>query len=973
MRYARWPFLFGLIVIAAASCGDDPVGQDSALPSAADLDASTGTNPVGSTCGAAVDLPARAVRDDARHAVTIACDGDAQELALTVLDDGIVRMRYSRKGDPEGSIVALSPLPSTRALAAGRRESLAIICTPEVEIAIEPGRCKVHVKDIATGAAIIDDGNDDGFFRSPEGVGVTRSSPENERFYGLGLHSAAGTSTRGLDLRGSSIELYNTDAYDPVAGGFPPNAPHLYETIPFYIGLRGATAYGVFTDETRRTRFDLAVQDKARVRMTSVGATTTSRVEQYVVAGPRIADVVRRYTQITGRAPLPAPWSLGFHQSRWEGPCDGSPAERPFCSASQIAAVAKRFRDSKIPADSIFLDIQHMNGYRSFTFDGARFANPEGLVSELDALGFKTQIIVDPGIKIDSSWDIYKSGLDASHFLKTSTGSVFEGEVWPGPSVFPDFSAQKTRTWWSALAEQAAKRGIRGLWIDMNEPSSFKTGGTVPDDVVVDGDGRGPTTMAELHNAYALFEAKATYEGMKAAHPDERPFVLSRAAFAGQQKWSAVWTGDAPSTWTTLTATLPQLLHLGLSGMAFSGSDVGGYSGRAESTPELFSRWMSLGAISPFFRAHAERDARRQEPWAFGPEVEDATRDLVSIRYELMPYLYSAFDETQRTGAPVLRPLVFDFQDDDKTHAISDEAMLGSQILVAPVLTQAAGAGRSIYLPKSSTTSSSARWFELRSGALYEGGRTIAVSSGIPTEGMPKSALPLFAREGAIIPRTEVGSRVGEKPVLILDVFPAAETKTSFTLYEDDGKLAPTSSRVTFTLERTPTGERLSASAREGTWVGAQPQILVRFRRVDHAPTSTGALWDPVDRSATVTLPNQFPFTIDLAYDAKLESDGDVAVPIKIKLPPGTPSTTSIHVASSRTGWTHAPLTARIGDEATGTIPVTRGGWAFFKITRGGWPTVEKDAACAEISNRAVFGAASPITIEVKRWADLCP
>jgi alpha-glucosidase len=935
MRHGR--AVLGLLFLA---CGGDPSADDRAPGGAPPVDAGTTPTPK-ATCGDddTGALPARVARDDAAHTVTLACDRDPKTLAVTAYDDGIVRLRYG--DDDRGSIVPIDRPAAQEPLRAGRRGSSVVVCTPAIEIAIEPGTCRAVAKDVVTSTVILDDGADGGLV---DGA-IVRSSPDSERFYGLGLHTAV---AKGLDLRGSTIELYDTDAYDATAGGFPANAPHLYESIPFYAALRGKTAYGVFTDDTHKMRFDLA-SDGAHVKISG------TRFDQYLVAGPALRDVVRRYTRLTGRTPLPPPWAIGFHQSRWEAPCDGSPADRPFCSAAQITSVAQRFHDDGLPLDGIFLDIQHMNGFRSFTFDATRFPDPAAFTAGLEALGVHTSIIIDPGIKVDDTWKVYSEALANGLFLS------FEGDVWAGAARFPDFSASRVRTWWSSLVADAASKGIRGAWIDMNEPSSFTTG-TVPDATPADGDGRA-TTMAEVHNAYAWLEAKATYEGLATARPTERPFVLSRAAFAGQQRWSAVWTGDAPSTFGTLAMTLPQLLELGVSGVAFAGSDVGGYSGRDGSNAELFTRWMALGAVSPFFRAHAASDARRQEPWAFGADAEDATRELAGMRYELLPYLYSLFDESSRTGAPILRPLVYEFQDDEKTHAIADEAMLGPFVLAAPLL--AAGGKRDVYLPQG-------RWFELRSGAAYDGGSTITISTDVAGETLPMDALPLFVREGAIIPRTARVTHVADARggPLWLDVYPGP-APTTFTLTEDDGARDGAFSRVTFTLTKTAAGAHLEASAPEGIYVAKHSEIVVRVRRVDHA--GTGGTWDNDDRAMVVTLPDRFPFAIDVAYDATLDANDTVEVPLSVKLPPGTPSDTPIHVASSGSGWTHLPL-SRAGDEATGTLRAPRGAFAFFKITRGGWPSVEKGPGCAEVPNRHAFGAATrAVTLAVAAWADRCP
>ncbi len=402
---------------ACADVAESPQGP-SPLPSA------TATSPVSPPpippplprCGEAEELPKLARRDEGT--LVLSCEGAIDELAVTPLADGLVRLRYGKSA--AGSIVPVERAAATEPLRLGRRGESAVLCTREIEMALVPGTCRIVVKDVATGAVIVDDGPQGGFYRGRarvagesterDVIGISRSSPPNERFYGLGLHTR---SKATLDLRGKVVDLYNTDAYDTAAGGFAPDATSLYESIPFYIGLRAKTAYGVFTDNTHRMRFDLGSTVANEVRTMAFGGT----MDQVLVVGPSIRDVVRRYTNLTGRMSAPPTWTLGFHQSRWEGPCEGSPAERPFCSAAQIKGLVGTFRDRKIPLDAVFLDIQHMRGLRTFTFDPDRFPNPAGFVSELEALGVQTQIIVDPGLKIDPAWDIYTAGLSGGHYL----------------------------------------------------------------------------------------------------------------------------------------------------------------------------------------------------------------------------------------------------------------------------------------------------------------------------------------------------------------------------------------------------------------------------------------------------------------------------------------------------------------------------------------------------------------------------
>lgn len=968
----------GVAGAALSACDGDVVAEPASGSPERPLGDGGAATPAPS-CGERSELPPGAARD-ADGALVIACDGDASALVIAALDDGIVRLRYGAGSG--GSLVPVDRPPASTPLAVGRVGADAAACVGDLVLTVSPRACRLRVVDRA-GRVVLEDGAGGGFYRRREAfdgverdvLGVSRALGDGERIYGLGQHTRSATS---LDLRSTVVDLYNTDAYDDGAKGYRPDAPRLYQSHPVYLGLRGGVAYGVFTDNTHRMRFDVGRRDASRIEASATGGA----IDQYLLPGPSFRDVLRRYTRVTGRAPLPAPWSIGMHLSRWEGPCEVA-NDRPFCSAPQVVELARRLRDLRIPADGVFLDIQHMDGYRSFTFDPSRFADPAELTRQLAELGVHASIIVDPGIKVDPAYRVYSDGLAGGHFLRSPDGSVYIGEVWPGPATFPDFSAKKTRAWWSDQVAGAARRGVRGAWIDMNEPSNFVAGGTAPDALLADGDGRA-TTMAELHNAYAWFEAKATREGLAAAAPTERPFVLSRAAFAGQQRYSAVWTGDAPSTWATLAGTLPMLLQLGMSGMTFAGSDVGGYSGREESTAELYARWMALGSISPFFRVHAEKDARRQEPWSFGPDVEDATRSLAGLRYELYPYLYSTFREASETGAPVLRPLVFEFQDDPRTHTTVDAAMLGPSLLVAPILTKGA-ASRRVYLP-------AGRWFELASGAAYTGGAEVEITSA--PEPLPSDALPVFAREGAIVPRVAPTDRIGtglRKGDLLVDVFPGP-ARSSFALYEDDGAAAPKAALRTFTAEPTATGARISATAREGALPPTGKAIVLRLRRADRglgdasldgaalprasaaSLVAPGVAYDDADRAVVVAVPDApGAFSIDVTYDRALDADGTVTVPIRVTVPAGTPTTTPIHVAASSAGWTHAPL-ARTGDVAEGTIRAPRGAFVFFKITRGGWSTVEKGAGCAEVANRHALASTRPrIEARVTTWADQCP
>lgn len=620
-------------------------------------------------------------------------------VSVTPLEGGIVRLTY---GSPAPSWVVSEPPPGATDM--------------QVTVGAD---CRVRVV-LADGTVAVDDAQ-------PFDSGVLVRTAQTDRVYGLGERIG------GLDRRGRSWTFWNTDAYDPSVGGWKPDQDPLYQAIPLELHFAGGKAFGLFTDVTRRMTIALGgAQDVT---------TTTGGITQYVIAGPRLADVLDRYTQLTGRPALPPKWALGFHQSRWGYP-----------DTQTVEAVAQRFRDEGIPADAMWLDIQHMDGFRSFTFDPVHYGDAPAMIQRLAAKGFRTVAIEDPGIKVDPGWDVYETG--KPYLLP------YVGKGWAGDSQWPDVSSPQARAWWGAQVGTMLDAGIAGIWLDVNEPTTFPEGGggtTLPDELAVAGDGT-PTTMGALHNAYGLFEARATYEAIAARGPgtSDRPFVLSRAGYAGIQKYAAVWTGDTPSTWQGLAQTLPMMLGMGLSGVPMIGSDIGGYSGNA--TSELYARWLALGSISPFARAHVTSGVRGQEPWMFGDDMSDAARDLLGERYRLMPYLLSLAHEAAQTGAPILRPLVWEFPDDPATYDLADEAMLGPYLLVAPALTEGATT-RSVYLP-------AGRWWEYGTDRVFDGPATIDVALRTP-------ALPMFVRDGAIIPATDVVEIYG--------------TGATFTRFDDPG------------------------------------------------------------------------------------------------------------------------------------------------------------------------------------------
>jgi alpha-glucosidase len=925
-------------------------------------------------CPASAALPAW-VAADGDGAWVATCPGHSLHAAFRAADT--VRLRYvGSAADPALPYAVLPPETDLPAATAGTIGGDLVACTSRLVVRLTQ-KCRVLVtRD--DGSLIVEDGDAGGYAEKVDTFAgkavlartVARVAHAGERYYGFGEKTGA------LDKRGRVLWFWNTD-HPAYASDWDP----LYQSIPFYVGLLDGRAYGVFTDNSYRMRADVASTDPDAISMAAAGG----EIDQWIFAGPSMAQVLDAYTRLTGRPPLPPRWTLGYHQCRWS-----------YTPAQKVIDICKGFRARDIPADGIWLDIDYMDGFRSWTWDPVGFPDPDGLVEAVGDMGFKVTAIIDPGLKQDPAWDVYQQGLQGDHFLKGADGQPFVGEVWPGPAVFPDFTRPETRTWWASLVTRLTDRGVRGVWLDMNEPASFQqaTGWTVPDDVAAYGEGQA-TTMAKVHNVYALAQNQATREGLLAAAPSRRPFLLTRAGYAGIQRHSAVWTGDAGSNFDALRDSLRILMGLGLSGVSFVGSDVGGWSGGGGA--ELFARWIALGSISPFFRAHVQTGAPDQEPWSFGAEVEDISRLHIRERYRLLPYLYSLTWEAFRSGTPALRPLVWEFQGDPSIETVDDQALLGPWVMAAPVLDMGASS-RVVRFP-------AGRWLEYHSGALIQGPVDVTVP-------VTLQALPLYLREGAILPRGPVMSYSDQAPVdpLTLDVFPGAGI-TTFMLYEDagDGQQYYWEFHATdFTLVPTSSGVRLQMEAKCGIGWTCGPQaprrLVVLVRRADMPPAavtvdgqplaplpSYDSVWgadpgwfhDSNDLTLLVaftvpaaTSPAKGQHVVDVAYDKTIADPAPpVKVPLKVTLPAGTPKTTPIHVATSAGGWVQQPLQwGGETDTAVGEVTVPRGQWFDYKYTRGSWESVEKWAGCLEATNRYAFGAAHPVKEDrVEAWADLCP
>ena len=563
----------------------------------------------------------------------------------------------------------------------------------------------------------------------------------DEKFYGLG------DKTGHLNKRGYGYEMWNTDASSPHVE----SDKSLYKSIPFFITLRNEGVFGIFFDNTFKSYFDMG---KENSKYYYYGA-DNGNLDYYFIGGNNIKDILLGYTNLTGKTPLPQMWTLGYQQSRWS-----------YAPESRLREIAKNFREKDIPCDVIYLDIDYMDNYKVFTWDKKKFQEEKKTLKDLKEEGFKIVTIIDPGVKKEKGYDIYETGLKNNYFAKDKEGIPYVNKVWPGDSLFPDFSQSETRDWWADNQNIMLESGVAGIWNDMNEPASFS--GPLPDDVQFKNEGRN-TDHTEIHNVYGHLMSKATFEGIK-KFTGKRPFVITRAAYAGTQKYSTVWTGDNQSFWEHLRMAVPMLLNLGMCGMSFCGTDVGGFS--FDCTGELLSRWVQVGCFTPLFRNHSCANSRDQEPWAFDEETLNINRKYIKLRYKLLPYLYDLMWKGEKTGLPIMRPLVLHYSNDKNVHEINDQFLFGENILVAPILEQGKKY-RTVYLPEG-------QWIDYWTKDFINGKQIIIKHA-------PLDTCPIYIKVGSIIPNYPEQNYVGEIGVkeLTLDIYPG---EGKYVHYMDDGE-----------------------------------------------------------------------------------------------------------------------------------------------------------------------------------------
>ncbi len=540
-----------------------------------------------------------------------------------------------------------------------------------------------------------------------EQVTTYRKLQEGERFIGLG------EKTGPLDRRGNGYTNWNSDAF-----GYGSGADPLYCSIPFFIGIHHHLVYGIFFDNTHKAYFNFGASNN---RFSSFAA-DAGEMDYYFMHDTSVAGIITHYTTLTGRTEMPPRWGIGYQQCRYS-----------YYPDKEVLTLAQTFRDKNIPADAIVMDIHYMDDYKIFTWSKKNFPDPKGLMDQLKALGFQIVIMCDPGIKVEEGYRAYDEGMQNDVFIKYPDGSPYSGAVWPGWCHFPDFTRPETRSWWQEQFKETVDLGVEGFWNDMNEIATW--GQMLPENIGMSFEGNG-ATMRRGRNVYGFQMARSTYEAAKALLKGKRPFNLTRAGYAGVQRYGAVWTGDNVSYDEHMILGVRMISSMGLSGIPFAGYDTGGFVGEASS--RLFARWISIAAFAPFFRVHTMINTRDSEPWSYGEEVEQIARNYISFRYRLLPYIYSLFYAASETGIPLQRSLALEWPHNPRIFdgQFHNQFLLGPSILVIPVESDKEYV--KAYLPEGT-------WYSLYQGQRYGGDQEVILEC-------PLRRLPVFVRAGAILP-----------------------------------------------------------------------------------------------------------------------------------------------------------------------------------------------------------------------------
>lgn len=719
------------------------------------------------------------------------------QFKLGFYSESIVRVHITKQKSFSDFSYAVVSSPQQVNVKINESENTIVLQSSQLNVVVSKQPFHITFKN-KEGKVINED--DSAFSTSWNGEQVTtyKKLQPNERFIGLG------EKTGPLDKRGRGYVNWNTDNF-----GYGPDSDPLYVSVPFYIGLHQELAYGIFLDNSSRTQFNFgASTDRFSSFTADIGD-----MNYYFIGDASVAAIVKSYTHLTGRMPLPPMWSLGYQQCRYS-----------YYPDKEVISIAENFRVRDFPGDAIVLDIHYMDAYKIFTWDKKTFPDPKAMITKLKELGFETVVMCDPGIKVESGYPAYDSGKKENVFVKYPDGTDYTGQVWPGWCHFPDFTNPKTRAWWANHFTDYVALGVEGFWNDMNEIATW--GNMLPDLIEFDMEGQ-KSTAREARNLFGMLMARSTYEGTKKLLKNKRPFNLTRSGYAGVQRYATVWTGDNVAYDAHMMAGIRLVNSMGLSGLAFTGYDIGGFVGNADE--KLFARWISIGAFSPFFRGHSMINSRDAEPWTYGEKVEEISRNYMKLRYRLLPYLYSSFFEAATTGMPINRSLAIDFTFDDLVydHRYHNQYLFGPSILVAPV--ESTKDLVKVYLPEGN-------WYDLFTDTEHKGKTEIVADC-------PIDLLPLYVRGSSIIPmREKSGATTNEHGDTLEVHLYSGKENNAFLLYEDDGSSFEYENQLFSKrlLEYSASERKFTISKQEGSYRTPFKKLNLYFHGFQNVPAVKG-------------------------------------------------------------------------------------------------------------------------------------
>ena len=659
--------------------------------------------------------------------------GASARIIVRTLEGGVFEVTISRAAEPLPRFappLASVPPSDARAHAEVLRAGVTIMTGGGASMTIKTERFAVglEMRDTKGGCApLIPLHSEQIIGLSGERCGLSLPLPADTPFYGFG------EKTGPLNKNGQRMKFWNLDVCADLPDSFRrDDYDPTYCSIPVAIwpvrGSGGTVAYAaVLIDNSGPAWFNCQTRDFDLPESLYFG-TYCGEPRFYFLTGATMGEVCAKVLRLTGTPTLPPLWSLGNHQCRW-----GYDSQRVY------KRIVEGFAKHDIPLHGFWLDIEYMDRYRAFTWHPRRVPSPQRLAQWMNNRGVRLVTIIDPGVAIDEGDSTYRAGVEGDLFCRAPSGRHFVGMVWPGRCVFPDFSLPETRDWWAKLVADHLARGVCGIWNDMNDPAAGKAD---VNDMLFN---RGAVEHKHIHNLYGTLMAEATQQGFRMHDSATRPFILTRSASTGIQRFAAVWTGDNASNWPHLRMSIPETLNLALSGVSFNGADIGGFTD--DTSAELLTRWYQAALLFPFYRNHSHKKCIDQEPWRFGKRVCDIIRETINLRYRLLGSLYTEFARHILTGEPVVRPLCW-FSSDRKYRDIADAYALGSNIIVAPVVHEGA-MKREILLPPG-------QWFDIAPGKWVKGGVRF-------DRRVPLDEVPLFVRRGTIIcePMPRAGTFVG--------------------------------------------------------------------------------------------------------------------------------------------------------------------------------------------------------------------